>query len=441
MYEASSQLRNIATKKVPLDENFQMDTEGVLAAVDDNTKIVFVCSPNNPTGNLMKQKDICRLCEEPSDHCLVVVDETYIEFTDRESAVSRLEQYDNLVALRTLSKSYAGAGYRCGVAISNNDIIELLRKGLAVYPVPAPVVDAVLKTLEPENKARLDQKRAALMEFQKDIGARLEKLDDVQKVYPSDSNFLLLKVNNSRDFVNICKSAGIIVRDQSSQPGLDNCVRVSVGSPEEMDKMIRALSGEDVSADNGRRVSIARNTKETDISVDINLDQSSPVKIATGIGFYDHMLEQIAKHAGISIVLECSGDLHIDNHHTIEDCAIALGQGLKKALGDKAGIGRYGFALPMDESQATCLLDLGGRYYLKFEADFPDKCVGDMPVDLVEHVFRSLAENLQANIHIKTDGDNTHHMVEACFKSFGRALRQAVGKGQGDELPSTKGML
>jgi imidazoleglycerol phosphate dehydratase HisB len=183
-------------------------------------------------------------------------------------------------------------------------------------------------------------------------------------------------------------------------------------------------------------------TNETAIHVAVNLDREKPVFIRTGIGFYDHMLDQIAKHAGFSLIVDCIGDLEIDPHHTVEDCAIALGQALKQALGAKQGIGRYGFTLPMDESLAQVALDLGGRFYLDLKADFPADHVGELPTDLVEHVFHSLAENLGANLHISVTGRNTHHMVEACFKGFARALRQAIRReGSSESLPSTKGAL
>ncbi|MFZ8992213.1 MAG: bifunctional histidinol-phosphatase/imidazoleglycerol-phosphate dehydratase, partial [Candidatus Puniceispirillaceae bacterium] len=145
-------------------------------------------------------------------------------------------------------------------------------------------------------------------------------------------------------------------------------------------------------------------------------------------------------HGGFSLELECDGDLHIDPHHSVEDCAIALGQAIRGALGDKRGIGRYGFFLPMDESLVKVALDFGGRFYLDFKADFPESNVGDLPCDMVPHVFYSLAEHMQANLHIEVTGENTHHMVEACFKGFGRALRQAI-RIEGNEMPSTKGTL
>jgi imidazoleglycerol-phosphate dehydratase / histidinol-phosphatase len=189
-----------------------------------------------------------------------------------------------------------------------------------------------------------------------------------------------------------------------------------------------------------RVASVVRKTKETDIKVDVNLDRESPIHIETGLGFFDHMLEQIAKHGGFSLQLSCKGDLHIDEHHTVEDCALALGQALKQALGDKRGIHRYGFLLPMDEALAQVAIDLSGRPYFVFEGQFGRDSVGQLPTELVPHFFRSLAETLGAAINIKVNGENTHHMIEACFKGVGRTLRQAF-RITDTELPSTKGAL
>jgi imidazoleglycerol-phosphate dehydratase / histidinol-phosphatase len=185
---------------------------------------------------------------------------------------------------------------------------------------------------------------------------------------------------------------------------------------------------------------VERRTKETDVKVAVNLDQEAPITIATGIGFFDHMLEQIAKHGGFSLQLSCEGDLHIDEHHTVEDCALALGQALKTALGDKRGIQRYGFLLPMDEALAQVAIDLSGRPYFVFEGQFGRDQVGELPTELVPHFFRSLAETLGAAINLKVEGENTHHMIEACFKGVGRALRQAI-RITDASLPSTKGAL
>ena len=189
-----------------------------------------------------------------------------------------------------------------------------------------------------------------------------------------------------------------------------------------------------------RIATVERVTNETRISATINLDTSNQTSIATGIGFYDHMLEQIAKHGGFSLVLKCDGDLEVDEHHTVEDTAICLGTALREALGNKFGIGRYGFLLPMDESEAQVSLDISGRAAFTFSGNFPRDKVGELSTEMVEHFFRSLAESLGAALHISVEGENTHHMIEACFKAVGRTLRQAIARS-GTELPSTKGAL
>ncbi len=189
-----------------------------------------------------------------------------------------------------------------------------------------------------------------------------------------------------------------------------------------------------------RQASVERSTNETNIRAEVNLDVASPVSISTGIGFYDHMLEQIAKHGGFSLTLNCDGDLDVDDHHTIEDTAICLGGALRDALGNKRGIGRYGFVLPMDESEARVSIDLSGRGHFVFKGEFPREVVGEMATEMVEHFFSTLADALGAALHIEVQGENAHHMVEACFKSVGRVLRQAVHK-DGDEMPTTKGTL
>ena len=192
--------------------------------------------------------------------------------------------------------------------------------------------------------------------------------------------------------------------------------------------------------DQPRQATISRVTAETNIRVDVDLDERGQISVSTGLGFLDHMLEQLAKHGGFSLSLSCEGDLHVDDHHTVEDVALTLGQALAKALGDKRGIGRYGFLLPMDESQARVAIDLGGRPYAVFEGEFPRAHVGEMATELVPHFFQSLSQSLGAAIHISVTGDNTHHMVEAAFKGVARSLRQALAR-EGDELPSTKGVL
>jgi histidinol-phosphate aminotransferase/imidazoleglycerol-phosphate dehydratase/histidinol-phosphatase len=201
-----------------------------------------------------------------------------------------------------------------------------------------------------------------------------------------------------------------------------------------------AALGVPLDAAPARRAEITRDTKETQIAAAVDLDQPAPRKIATGVPFYDHMLDQVAAHGGFSLVLSCDGDLEIDPHHSIEDCAIALGTALAKALGEKRGIRRFGFALPMDEAEAQVLIDLSGRPFARFEGGFSGSHIGDYPTEMTPHVFRSLADSMGAAIHVKVEGENDHHKTEACFKAFGRALRDAI-RLEGDALPSTKGVL
>ncbi|WP_043091011.1 bifunctional histidinol-phosphatase/imidazoleglycerol-phosphate dehydratase HisB [Xanthomonas sp. SHU 166] len=193
-------------------------------------------------------------------------------------------------------------------------------------------------------------------------------------------------------------------------------------------------------ADAPRRARVQRDTKETRIAVDLDLDLARDPHCATGLPFFDHMLEQIGKHGGFALDVRADGDLHIDEHHTIEDTGLALGQALRQALGDKRGIGRYGFTLPMDETLASAALDFSGRPYFVFEGEFKRERVGDMPTELVPHFFRSLCDAAGLNLHLSVRGDNDHHKVEACFKALARALRQAL-KREGAALPSTKGVL
>lgn len=190
-----------------------------------------------------------------------------------------------------------------------------------------------------------------------------------------------------------------------------------------------------------RRAKVNRNTSETKISVEVNLDGTGRSEISTGLGFFDHMLEQIARHGNIDLTIKADGDLHIDEHHTIEDVGITLGEAFLRALGRKKGIERYGFLLPMDESLAQVALDFGGRPWLVWEVDFKREFIGDMPTDMFMHFFKSFSDNAKCNLNIKAEGENEHHKIEAIFKAFARAIKMAVKRGEEGGIPSTKGVF
>ncbi|QRN03642.1 bifunctional histidinol-phosphatase/imidazoleglycerol-phosphate dehydratase HisB [Legionella sp. MW5194] len=189
-----------------------------------------------------------------------------------------------------------------------------------------------------------------------------------------------------------------------------------------------------------RQASLTRRTRETAIALQLTLDSDEDSRIDTPIAFFSHMLEQVARHGGFSLTLEARGDTHVDEHHLVEDTALILGEALKQALGNKCGIARYGFTLPMDESLASLAIDLGGRAHCAFDAPFTREAVGGLATEMVPHFFQSLASALGASLHIQVKGQNHHHMIEACFKALGRALRQAMAV-EGLSLPTTKGVL
>ena len=186
---------------------------------------------------------------------------------------------------------------------------------------------------------------------------------------------------------------------------------------------------------------VHRKTSETDILVEVNLDESGRSSISTGLGFFDHMLEQIARHGSIRMTVQVKGDLHIDEHHTVEDTGIALGEAFLQALGQKKGISRYGFMLPMDDCLAQAAIDFGGRPWLVWDAAFHREQVGDVPTELFMHFFKSFSDSARCNLNIKAEGENEHHKIEAIFKAFARAVKMAVKRGETEGIPSTKGVL
>lgn len=191
-----------------------------------------------------------------------------------------------------------------------------------------------------------------------------------------------------------------------------------------------------------RSATVSRVTKETNILIELNLDGEGKTEINTGLGFFDHMLDQLGKHSGADLKIQVKGDLHIDEHHTIEDTALALGEAYLKALGDKKGIERYGFLLPMDDSLAQVAIDFSGRSWLVWEAEFKREKIGEMPTEMFYHFFKSFTDTAKCNLNVKVEGDNEHHKIEAIFKAFAKAIKMAVRKDRNsNQVPSTKGTL
>ena len=425
---------------IPLSESFDLDPDRIIGALkgDPAVKLLFLCTPNNPTGNAVDPADILRIADALPD-TIVLADEAYLEFSETPSLAAQAVVRPNLLVLKTLSKAFALAGARVGGLIGPAETLEIIARALPPYPLPTPCIAVALEALQPARRAVHAARIAQLLAERARVAPLLATSPLVRKVYPSAGNFLFLEAVDPEALARRLTANGIKVRYRpNAAPG---GVRLTIGTAAENDAALAAFEVAVMSTPR-RRAELARDTKETRIALVLDLDRAEPRQIDTGIPYYDHMLDQVAAHAGFSLILSCRGDLEIDLHHSIEDVAIALGTGLRQALGDKRGIGRFGFALPMDETQAQVLIDLSGRPFSKFEGEFAATHIGDYPTEMTPHVFRSLADSLSAAIHVKVAGENDHHKVEACFKAFGRALRQALAiEGKGDALPSTKGML
>ncbi len=437
-YEVSARINGTGVTVCPLlmSEGFEPDWNALSTLSGVN--IIFLCNPNNPTGQLFSLEAIESLCMAQAQKAIIAVDEAYIEFSSQRSATSLLERCENLVVLRTLSKAYALAGARIGTVIASPAIIGLLRKIIPPYPMPSPSVFAALDALSPVNLAYSNKRNNDLIKSRDELMSKLRELPTLIAIYPSAANFILIQISNAAECYLSLKKQGILVRDRSMD--LPNSLRITMGSPEENELLLAALGLIPSYKTSYRRACYRRCTAETDVMVELCLDDLGKSEIKTGIGYFDHMLEQIARHSGMSLFIQVEGDLQVDQHHTIEDVALSLGSALKQALENKKGIQRYGFVLPMDESMATVSLDLSGRGFSQFDGTFLTPMLGDFPTEMVAHFFQSLASTMPAAIHITVRGENTHHMVESCFKCFGRALKQAV-TCYGQQLPSSKGVL
>ena len=468
-YEFSALINAVGIHKIPLRENLDFEPHWEkLKSIHQSTKILFLCRPNNPTGNLVPIERIKELCKVHTERILIAVDEAYIEFSNSTSSTQLLNECENLVVMRTLSKAYGLAGLRIGSLIGNPKIIKLLSKILPPYPIASPSLEIALKSLSPIGLIDTQKRIEDLIQEREYVFKMLKKQSQLEKVYESKANFIMVKAYDADHLFKQLKMKGILIRNRKKD--FKGALRISIGSPLENRILLSALNLIDSSSTSSsslgrisalpRRAKKMRKTKETEVLVEVILDEfnefnqsdgvykkeeniskgEEKLSINTGIGFFDHMLQQLARHSGMSLNIQAKGDKDVDSHHTIEDVAIVLGSAIREALRDKRGVNRFGFLLPLDEAEAKVSLDLSGRALCQFEAEFKTSHVGEFPTEMVKHFFISLSENMKATFHISVKGENTHHMIESIFKCFAKALGQAI-RIDSDKVPSTKGVL
>lgn len=449
MYEVAAAMNDVEFRKVRLRPDFSMDTEAMLAATDSKTRLMFICSPNNPTGNSFPAEQIEELLERFGG--VVVLDEAYIDFSVMPSLASLVKRYPNLIVLQTLSKAWGMAGLRIGLAIADPAVIALMSK--VKYPYNINVLAQKMALMKLDEAAK-DKAVAEIVGQRFRLEKELAKCPEVKGIYSSDANFLLVRFENPDEVYERLLAGGVIVRNRSKVPGCEGCLRITVGTPAENDRLLRLLASlvtepvevalrcQGIEKLGERHVRIVRDTKETRITLELDLDSMGSGRSSTGLPFFDHMLEQIPNHGGVALAIEAKGDLQVDEHHTIEDVGIVLGEAINAALGSKLGMARYGFVLPMDDCDAAVLMDFGGRIDFKWNAEFKREKVGDVPTEMFSHFFQSVCAGAKCNLHIWAEGVNEHHKAEAIFKAFARALRMAVARTPFPyELPSSKGVL
>lgn len=445
MYGVAAETNDVEIKEVRLEPDFSLDTEKFLSAADSHTKLLFLCSPNNPSGNSFPLSQIMEIVERFNG--IVVVDEAYIDFSSQDSLLPKIKDRPSLVVLQTFSKAWGMAGLRIGLAFASPLIIYLLSK--IKYPYNINIL-AQRTGLQRINEAETKRHIETIKKERQRVAEGLAKCSCVLKVYPSDANFLLVKVKDADAIYKKLIDSGIIVRNRNKTKGCEGCLRITIGTPEENGHLLAMMSSPEAEAEplfcgaEGQRFAvIKRKTAETDIRVELDLDrQAGPASIDTGLGFFDHMLMQLPHHGAFYMSVKAKGDLNVDEHHTIEDVGICIGEALAKALGTKKGIERYGFVLPMDDSEAMVLLDLGGRIDFQWDVDFRREKIGDMPTEMFKHFFFSLCCGAKCNLHIAAKGENEHHKAEAVFKALARAIRMAISHSPFPyETASTKGVL
>ncbi len=472
MYPFDTLLNQGQVVSVPRRPDFSLDLPGIRAAVDrQHPKVLFLANPNNPDGSLLPPAVIDELLDLP---LLVVLDEAYIEFSqdggrlgERLSRIQSVPERQNLVVLRTFSKWAGLAGLRAGYGAFPAWLMPVLWKAKQPYNVNVAASTAAIASLADldwlaGNVARLRSERTRLFSLLKQI--------PYLEPQPSQANFILCRVKG-RSAVELKQALlgqGILVRYYNTPP-VEDCLRISIGKPQDGQRIMRALVGlagdpdlenrlsavlqesepveDSASAANptGRTAMVHRQTGETLVDVRLDLDGAGAHMIHTGLGFFDHMLTQLAVHGLFDLDIQGLGDLQVDPHHLVEDTALALGEAFSQALGDRRGITRMGSALvPMDESLAEVVVDFSSRPYAVIQVGWHAPAVGGIPNSLWAHFLESFAQRAGCTLHVTLRGGrDDHHQIEAIFKALGRALEAAVrlDPRRSGQVPSSKGTL
>ncbi len=365
---------------------------------------------------------------------ILLCDERRIDWSSRPSLGAFAAETCGVVVYREIGASFGAGEPLCGALIGEPSQIDRITTVIDADFLHPLIVAEALKAVAPP---RLLVRAARIEAFRAErarLMVRLATAPHVVRVIEGEGGGVCVEASEPDC---VLRRARALDADVSLLA--DGTIRIVIGEASANDRVLAAF-GADPARKAPRIGEAVRETKETKVAARVDLDRAGKVRIDTGIGYFDHMLEQIAAHGGFALTLACEGDRHVDLHHTIEDCALALGAALSTALGERRGIARYGFTLPMDEAQATVSIDLGGRPYCLFEGAFAAPLLGDYPTEMTSHVFRSLAQTLGAAVHVAVRGENDHHKTEAAFKAFARALRAAIAV-ESDALPSTKGVI
>lgn len=476
MYAVCAKAHRAEVQSIPRRDDetetpFMLDVEGIEALVARRgtrvePRLLFVTTPGNPDGQAIPPETIQRLLQllPPQKGVAVVVDEAYIEFGG-QTAIPLLEAHPNLVVLRTFSKWAGMAGLRLGYAVASATIASAMARLKPPYNVNVAAVVAALATFDDMERVKTTISR--VVAERERLYTALGDLPGAHPI-PSQANFVLccFDHHSGPELANALAAKGILVRS-FSEPALVDALRISVGHPEQNDALLTALGAllapahgdaqaqaterrsthpqaPTPSLTTGRRAEIRRQTRETDVTVALDLDGAGSYETDTGLGFLDHMLAQLASHGLFDLTVRARGDLQVDEHHTVEDVAIGLGQALDAALGSRQGIVRMGQAYaPLDEALAHVVVDLSGRPYSVIEVEFTTPSLGAVGTDLIVHFLETLAFQARLSLHARVLwGRNDHHKAEALFKALGRALDAASRldpRRQG--VPSTKGVI